>query len=126
MNRYIGYLLMSIICFGCQSTPQNEGLVLKEVIDLGAVTVGQTVDFTIDILNPTDQFIKIITVKGNCGCLTVNNCPSGIKPKQNGTINATYSSEFDKKLSGILYKNVVIQLDKKPFIRSVKLKVNVK
>lgn len=126
MNKYIGYLLISCICLSCQPAQENNTIVLKKFIDLGSVDVGKVVKFTINVLNPTDQLIKIVSVKGDCGCLTVDKCPSGLEPNQNGTISATYSSKFEKQSAGIIYRNVIIQLNRKPFLHSVKLKVNVK
>jgi hypothetical protein len=125
MNKCIGFLLISGICLSCQPAQESNSIVFKNSIDLGSVTVGKVVKFSIDVLNPTDQLIKIVSVKGDCGCLTVNRCPTGLEPNQNGTISATYSSRFEKKSAGIVHRNVIIQLNRKPFLHLVKLKVNV-
>ena len=125
-GHYVSYLLMCIGYFSCQSNPENNSIVIKDYIDLGSVTIGDTVNFSIPLINTTDDYLKIVTVKGSCECVTINTCPPGLNPKKNGTIYATYDSKFERKLAGVLYKNVVIQLDKKPFIHSVRLRVDIK
>ncbi|WP_375447521.1 DUF1573 domain-containing protein [uncultured Fibrella sp.] len=115
----IGYL-------SCQSTSKNTKIVVNDYIDLGSVTIGDTVNFSIPLINPTDEYLKIVAVKGSCECITINTCPPGLEPTKNGTIYATYSSKFERKLAGVLYKSVVIKLDKKPFLHSVSLRVDIK
>lgn len=124
--RYVSYLLMCIGYFCCRSTAENEKIVVNDYIDLGRLAIGDTVKFSIPLTNPTDDYLKIVTVKGSCECITINTCPPGLEAKKSGTIYATYDSKYERKLSGVLYKNVVIQLNRKPFIHSVKLRVDIK
>ncbi|MEZ0538372.1 DUF1573 domain-containing protein [Fibrella arboris] len=126
VRRYIGYLILGSLCFSCQPANEKYNIAVKNLIDLGAVTVGNNINFAIDLLNPTDQDLTIMAVKGSCECIIINTYPSVLKPRQNGTINATYTSKFERKLAGVLYKDVVIQLNKKPFLHAVKLRVDVK
>ena len=126
MGKYICYLLVCIGCLSCSSNPVSDRLLEKDTIDLGGVNSGAKVDFTIGIANPTDHYLKILHVKGNCECVVINKYPTGLSPKQNGAISATYTSQYEKEAAGVLYKNIVIKLDRKPFIHWAKVKVNVK
>ncbi|RZM20558.1 MAG: DUF1573 domain-containing protein [Pedobacter sp.] len=123
---YVGCLLMCIGFSSCHSVSDQTKIVAKDNIDLGAFTIGDTANFTIPVVNPTDETLKILDIKGSCECITINTYPKELRPQQTGTINATYSSEFEGKFLGVLYKNVVIKLNKKPFIHSVRLKVDIK
>ncbi|MEZ0487446.1 DUF1573 domain-containing protein [Fibrella aquatica] len=121
--KYTSFLLVYFIFFGCQSPQTTEGLVVNDSLNLGVLKKGDQVPFTVNLTNPTTDYVRIVSVKGDCGCITVNKSPEGLKPGQNGIVNATYNSKVDEKLTGTILKNIVIQVDKKPFIHAVKLTV---
>ncbi|XWW47461.1 DUF1573 domain-containing protein [Fibrella sp. USSR17] len=124
-KKHISYVLMCFVFLGCQSKPTSTTFFPKDTIDLGAVSSGDSIDFVVDVKNPTDNEAKVADIRGTCGCIKVKNYPAVLKASEAGTINATYYSKFDKKSAGPLYKSIVLRSDKKPFIHAIQVKVNV-
>ena len=103
----------------------DTGIFRTDTFELGVVKKGTKKIFFIPIANSTTERIKIVKVTGDCGCITVSNYPSTLYPDKNDVLNVTYDSQFDSQLTGVIYKNVVVQLDQKPFLQSLKLRLTI-
>lgn len=119
------FLLVLATCIGCQKSEEAIDIFPKDTMDLGSVKVGTNKVVKIELNNPTDQQVRLISVKGDCNCLVTNDYPSSIYPGKKHLLTVTYDSQYDKKIRGVVYRNVVVQIDKKPFIQFVKLKINI-
>ena len=126
VKKHISHTLMCFLIVGCHTQQTTTGFIVDDNLDLGSVSVGDTVNFTVGIKNPTDEAVKIVDIRGTCGCVKVKSYPSTLKALQNGTINATYYSLLERKSAGVVTKALVLRLDKEPFIHSANLKVTVR
>lgn len=130
MKQLIYVLLLSAVfivinLMSCQTAENAIDIFPKDTIDVGSVKVGVKKTVRIQISNQTDQFIGIVSVKGDCNCIVSNASSTGIYPEKDQFLTVTYDSQYDKRISGTIYRNVLVQIDKKPFIQSAKLKINV-
>ena len=119
----VGLLLCLFIgSSSCQTTPKRTTLFLQDTLDLGVVMAGQKKEAVIAIHNPTDQYVTIESIRGDCNCVNINTCPTRLSANEKAQITITYDSERDKEVKGLLYKAVLLKASTKPYLQTLFLK----
>ncbi len=89
----------------------------KTAYDFGEVEQGAPVTATFTITNSGDAPLKLLNVKGSCGCTVVDYTQTEIAPGATGTVEATYNA----KKMGAFNKTVTVTSNAKDPVQVLRI-----
>ncbi|HUH25381.1 MAG TPA: DUF1573 domain-containing protein [Flavobacterium sp.] len=89
-------ILILTFLISCNQKQQEVDIFVNEEINLGIVSKEDTVNFNIDVINPTDKNLIIKNTSSSCGCTLISVKDSIVKPNQKTELKI----EFIPSLSG--------------------------
>ena len=115
INLIVTFLMMSfVVAVALQvkhevvaknKTSSEAGIswITPETIDVGKIEKGKPVTATFEFKNSGDTPVLISSVKGQCGCTTVDYSKEVVEANKKGFVKATYNAAntgvFDKSIS---------------------------
>jgi len=118
------------ICFfgllfvSCNQSEKAIDVFSEKEVNIGTVSLSDTVHFDVEITNPMDEDLVIKNAASSCGCSLVSIKDSVVKPNQTTKLEI----EFIPKLSGSLgstEKAIVIETNSKKRFHELLIKANI-
>lgn len=115
-------IILFASCMNPNKNLQNEKPILfieKDTIDFKFKNKNETTLIPIEVMNKGNTDLRIINIKGSCGCTDIKFDTAAIKPGGNSTILLNYKSSGD---TTPVLKNIVIETNANPSLKVIYLK----
>lgn len=115
-------IILFASCMNPNKNPQNEKPILfieKDTIDFKFKNKNETTLIPIEVMNKGNTDLRIINIKGSCGCTDIKFDSAFIEPGDKSTIIVNYKSSSD---TTPVLKNIVIETNANPSLKVIYLK----